>query len=102
MAKSEYDDAEKKRAVQAWKEEGIHYATKEWGVTDVTIYKWNKDLGIFPSGRKTKKKVQKRKYKKRKSPEMIEITADDSSGAEIVLTIPNLKIRAKNVEVINE
>ena len=77
-----YSETERAKILKYSEKHTWREVTEKYGVSYSTVMNWNK------------------KGKKKSLPEMIEIQADASMGAgQIVLTVPNLIIKAANVEV---
>ena len=106
-------DDEKRAIIAYFDKYGPKPTCEKFQILDRSIYKYRNDLGL-PAlrGKGTKKRKYTKKYKTtvqpetqpmhQPEPEMLEIVADQRYEGTITLTIPNLKIRAKKVEVIQD
>jgi len=92
-------DEEKAEIVKYWKKHGRQACMEKFKCSDVSIYKYNKDLGLYPS---VKSEQIKEKAKKAKKAKMIEIEAEPPDAGIFVLHLPKLVIKTKNVEVISD
>lgn len=115
-------DEEKIEIVHHWQEHGMKATIEKYGHADVSVYTWNKELGLYPTTgvykSKPRKKAQpmieeepkkKRSFRKKNQPalvvpepEMIEIRTEPTGETVVTLYVSKLVIRSKNVEVISE